>query len=580
MIHLVHVFMNNKFYMYSGLLFMVVMINLPLSVYLYMTSSSIFIEWEVFNMMTCSVEVIFLFDWMSCGFASTVCFISSMIMVYSSYYMADEVYVSRFVALVYLFVLSMLLLIYSPNILSVLLGWDGLGLVSYCLVIFYQTSKSAAAGMITVLTNRLGDIAILLSITWAVNLGGWNFMFLQLSLEGGSWMMALLTALLVFAAITKSAQIPFSAWLPAAMAAPTPVSALVHSSTLVTAGVYLLVRFHYTLGFNLYLLILAVFTIFMSGVAAVFETDLKKVIALSTLSQLGVMMVTLSSGMVDLAFFHLVSHAMFKSLLFLCAGGFIHSNISIQDIRLMGGGLGLYMPLTSVMFLGSSLSLCGFPFLAGFYSKDLIIECFYGMESNFLIFFVLILATLLTFMYSFRLLFYMYATPYGVGLNAHPEGGINMVGPMIFLFFISLVVGSYIVSNYHPPVFLMLPLVSKLFLMVVGGGLCLGISIYLVNSAPEYTTKGVDGVISYFITSMWFLAGLATSYFTPSLYVGKKFLKFLDQGWAEELGAQGLHKVGAKGSFYLDMWGLVGVKGYLFLFYGVVLVGLLYSLMG
>ena len=185
-----------------------------------------------------------------------------------------------------------------------------------------------------------------------------------------------LLCLVVLAAMTKRAQIPFSAWLPAAMAAPTPVSALVHSSTLVTAGVYLLIRFRPRLGGRVAeggLLVLARLTIFMAGLGANFETDLKKIIALSTLSQLGVIITILSLGWAELAFFHLLAHALFKALLFIRAGSIIHSVGDYQDIRVIGR-LVSYMPLRVIMINLANLALCGTPFLAGFYSKDLILE--------------------------------------------------------------------------------------------------------------------------------------------------------------------------------------------------------------
>jgi NADH-ubiquinone oxidoreductase chain 5 len=165
------------------------------------------------------------------------------------------------------------------------------------------------------------------------------------------------------------------------MAAPTPVSALVHSSTLVTAGVYLLIRFREVLGVSYRLFLLSVSTMFISGLGANFEIDIKRVVALSTLSQLGVIMMSLSLGLVDLAFFHLLTHALFKSLLFLCAGVYIHGAQDIQDVRGLGAA-SLSAPLTSLYFIGCSLALCGFPFLSGFYRRDLILELFIGLEIN------------------------------------------------------------------------------------------------------------------------------------------------------------------------------------------------------
>ena len=205
--------------------------------------------------------------------------------------------------------------------------------------------------------------------------------------------MLIISTLVILAAMTKSAQIPFSAWLPAAMAAPTPVSALVHSSTLVTAGVYLLIRFREVVN-NIYagklLLLLSGLTIFMAGVGANYEYDLKKIIALSTLSQLGLIMMILSMGYATLAYFHLLAHALFKALLFLCAGAIIHGIGDIQDIRCIGRLVG-QMPLTLSCLNVANFALCGLPFLAGFYSKDLILEVstlsLVNIVSFFLLFF-------------------------------------------------------------------------------------------------------------------------------------------------------------------------------------------------
>jgi len=227
--------------------------------------------------------------------------------------------------------------------------------------------------MVTILSNRVGDVAILLSISWLFNFGGWNFFYLQYIVKREGLMFIII--LIILAAITKRAQIPFSAWLPAAIAAPTPVSSLVHSSTLVTAGVYLLIRFSFMIYVNNFLLYVGVLTMFIAGASANFECDLKKIIALSTLRQLGLIIIVIGLGLRDLSFFHLITHAMFKSLLFLCAGVFIHSYGEIQDIRFISR-LIKGLPLSSFYFIVCSIALCGFPFLSGFYSKDLILELY------------------------------------------------------------------------------------------------------------------------------------------------------------------------------------------------------------
>ena len=249
--------------------------------------------------------------------------------------MFGDVFLSRFSWLVILFVVSIGLVIFIPNLVAILLGWDGLGLISFLLVIYYQNYKSLRAGMITILINRVGDVIILLRIGLFSYEGMWGILFFDCTGREG-----FIFFLILVAGMTKRAQIPFSRWLPAAMAAPTPVSALVHSSTLVTAGVFLLIRFYSYLSlfriFKSVLLLVATLTILIAGMAANLERDLKKIIALSTLRQLGVIIGALGMGMWELSLFHLYTHAMFKALLFLCAGAFIHRSQHRQDIRVVG----------------------------------------------------------------------------------------------------------------------------------------------------------------------------------------------------------------------------------------------------
>jgi NADH-ubiquinone oxidoreductase chain 5 len=221
--------------------------------------------------------------------------------------------------------------------------------------------------------------------------------------------MIIISFLVILAAMTKRAQIPFSSWLPAAIAAPTPVSALVHSSTLVTAGVYLLIRFNILFVDTLFrklLLLIGGLTIFIAGVGANFEFDLKKIIALSTLSQLGLKIRILAIGFPKLAFFHLLTHALFKALLFICAGAIIHNIKNRQDIRDIGA-LNIFIPLTSSCLNVANLALCGIPFLAGFYSKDLILEIVILSRINIFSFFLYFFSTGLTVCYSFRLTYYV-----------------------------------------------------------------------------------------------------------------------------------------------------------------------------
>lgn len=302
--------------------------------------------------------------------------------------------------MVILFILSILLLVLIPNVFILILGWDGLGLVSYCLVIFYQRTNSYNSGIITIIRNRVGDVILIIIIIFAINFNSFELASIKnFELIWGF--------LIIIAGLTKSAQIPFSAWLPAAIAAPTPVSALVHSSTLVTAGVYLLIRFDLLFNNNIFsnfLIKISLITIVISGINAFFENDLKKIIAFSTLRQLSIIILTLSLKLTNLAFFHLIVHAIFKSILFLCAGFVIHNLIGNQDIRFLSDFF-KFRPLIMRCIIIGIFSLIGFPFIGGFYSKDIIIEFFFLTIKSFIEIVLFIIGIIFTFLYNFRLFF-------------------------------------------------------------------------------------------------------------------------------------------------------------------------------
>nr|QCU46717.1 NADH dehydrogenase subunit 5 [Lucilia sericata]QCU46724.1 NADH dehydrogenase subunit 5 [Lucilia sericata] len=510
-----------------------------------MNDYSIFIEWEVVSMNSMNIVMTLLFDWMSLIFMSFVLMISSLVIFYSKEYMESDYKINRFIMLVLMFVTSMMLLIISPNLISILLGWDGLGLVSYCLVIYFQNVKSYNAGMLTALSNRIGDVALLLAIAWMLNYGSWNYIF-YLEVMKSNMEMMIVGGLVMLAAMTKSAQIPFSSWLPAAMAAPTPVSALVHSSTLVTAGVYLLIRFNILLSSSLLgnlLLLLSGLTMFMAGLGANYEFDLKKIIALSTLSQLGLMMSILSMGYYKLAFFHLLTHALFKALLFMCAGAIIHNMNNSQDIRLMGS-LSLMMPLTSSCFNVANLALCGMPFLAGFYSKDLILETVSLSYINMFSFFLYFFSTGLTVCYSFRLVYYtMTGDSNFSSLNMLNDEGWVMLKSMMGLLILSIFGGSMLSWLIFPtPMVVVLPSYLKLltlFVCIVGG-----IMGYMIsNVSLFFYNKALNNYnFSYFLGSMWFMPYISTyGIINYSLIVGNMVVKSFDQGWSEYFGGQQLY---------------------------------------
>jgi len=544
------------------ILFLFSLIRLIYGLNFYFSSEVIFLEWEVFFVSRIQIIITILLDWIRLTFIGFVILISSIVLIYRTRYIEGDKFIYRFIILVFLFVLSILLLIISPNLIRILLGWDGLGLVSYCLVIYYQNVKSANAGILTILSNRVGDVAILLRIAWLANFGTWNFYFLQLIYEKRDLYFVLI--IVILAGITKRAQIPFSAWLPAAIAAPTPVSALVHSSTLVTAGVYLLIRFHYLLTVNNFLFFIGTLTMFISGLGANFETDLKKIIALSTLSQLGVIIITLSLGFFELSFFHLLSHALFKSLLFLCAGVFIHRVRDIQDIRFLGG-LENGCPVSSFYFTACSLSLCGFPFISGFYSKDSILENFILLRDNFFILIVVIVGTIFTVTYSVRLGYYLFFKNLGVKRIIHIEEHDVMIFPITLLFVLAIRAGRFISWVYFPCYFIYLPSLFKMIILV-----CVFIFRIIIYENIYYVSFNRFSLFNkwvHYIGSMWFIPFLSTIFFIPILNLGKILIKFIDQGWVEYLGGQGFNKNASLISVKIDYFYLLNLKSYLLGFF-------------
>nr|QBM08413.1 NADH dehydrogenase subunit 5 [Magicicada neotredecim] len=525
---------KNKLNTYIFLILLIMsLMMLILSMNMIIFDHAVMMEWMIFTINSCNIYMTLIFDFMSTLFLSTVMFISSMVMLYSGVYMMSDKNINRFIYIIMMFVLSMMLLIISPNMVSILIGWDGLGLVSYCLVIYYQNLNSSNAGMLTALMNRIGDVMILLLIAWMMNFGSWNFMsFIN------KMMTSPMITLIIIAGFTKSAQIPFSSWLPAAMAAPTPVSALVHSSTLVTAGVYLIIRFsNLIMSFNLIqmFLMLSVLTMIMAGLAANFEFDLKKIIALSTLSQLGIMMSILMFGYPMLSFFHLIIHALFKASLFLCAGVLIHSLMNNQDIRMMGC-MTYNMPMTSMFMNIANLSLCGMPFMSGFYSKDLIMEMMCFSNINSLILLLMYIGIGLTSSYSARLTYFSMNMNFSYyNFSSQNELFNNMLKSIMVLSIYSILSGSmFSWIMFNNPASIILPIEGKVMAMVLSfSGLLIGYEMSMFSSTVKKFT-------SEFLNSMWFLKQLST-FHTQFFILKNSFMlqKSIDLGWGEKMGPQG-----------------------------------------
>lgn len=348
------------------------------------------------------IEISFMLDIFTRVFLLTVSLISLAVFTFSFRYMRPQKFFGRFHVLLITFVISIILLIISSNLIFTLVGWDGLGVSSYLLVIYYGSTKSYNAGMLTVMTNRFGDVLLLMRIGILLNIGSWSILLYKEFLYVDS----VLKILLITGSFTKRAQIPFRAWLPAAIAAPTPVSSLVHSSTLVTAGVYLIFRHFYEAGDtaeSFIVIFIGLSTITLASLSALNEKDIKKMVALSTLSQLGLIILSIGTGWVFIAFFHLVTHAFFKAIIFIRVGNIIHSRQLYQSIKNTGMIL-FSSPFNSSTIILARASLCGTPFTAAFFSKEPIIEInIYNNRTLGIITFTL-LSLIITLLYSSRLI--------------------------------------------------------------------------------------------------------------------------------------------------------------------------------
>nr|QQV69865.1 NADH dehydrogenase subunit 5 [Opisthoteuthis sp. JN-2021] len=545
---------------YSSFLFMWSLLMLFMFMFMSLNNFCYIMSWEVLSCMSVFMEFEMVFDWISCSFSSLVCLISGCVSIFSNSYMKDDINMSRFMSILMLFVLSMNFLIFIPSLVSLMLGWDGLGLVSFILVIYYQNSKSLSAGMLTVLMNRIGDCFILVSISMLVSLGHWNLLCIWEFNKLGMVMF-----FLVVAGMTKSAQIPFSSWLPAAMAAPTPVSALVHSSTLVTAGIFLIIRFYPSLvkfeGLFLLMMYIAIMTTVMSGICAIYEYDMKKIIALSTLSQLGVMMFSLSLMMPMLTLFHLYTHAMFKALLFVCSGHIIYCYSGNQDIRCISG-VSVKLPFTSMSMTIANMALCGFPFLSGFYSKDMIIEKMLESNMNIMMLLLSLLGICLTLFYSMRMSIKLIWS--GEMKNKYSniyDDDINMIIPMFVLGMGALFSGimfQYIFMQFNKEMFL--PMFYKMLVsMLISMSLLISMAMWVKNMDLKSFC-----FFSFFNMEMWFLS-IMMGY--PMLNMMKSIsnsnLKLVDMGWLEKVGGQGVFSTNKVMFKMVEHWMMLLVNMYM-----------------
>ena len=487
-------------------------------------SREYFLEWRALEWKRIRGGFLILVDQISLLFLRTVLIISRGVIFFRVEYIERDCLRNRFRALIIRFILAIGLLIIRPSLARLLMGWDGLGVTSYLLVSYYRRETSFNASILTALVNRVGDVALLLAISINVS----NILNYGITSSRSIIRIDLGVGLVLLARITKRAQVPFSAWLPAAMAAPTPVSALVHSSTLVTAGVYLLIRFNCLLeirGFRSILILMGGLTILMAGGSALLEIDIKKIIALSTLRQLGVIFFRLGLGFPIITFFHLLSHAYFKAILFMAAGALIHRINDYQNMRILSGGASSFPLLRRVILVGR-LRLCGVPFLSGFYSKDAVLEKFLMGDVRIALIIITLLATAFTVLYSMR---------FGISLflgvkKISRVGGVawekEIKLGMSLLIIPSIAGGWGLLGLTRSNYFIWLRQREKIliFFLVILRGLI----IYLSKNTLMFNKK-IKGLIG----QIWFLPIIIRPTLNLSSFKGGK-IRFLriDSGWA------------------------------------------------
>lgn len=526
----------------------------------------------------------FNFDSLTVSMLIPVLIVSSLVHVYSIGYMSHDPHNQRFFSYLSLFTFMMIILVTANNFLLMFVGWEGVGICSYLLVSFWFTRIAAnQSSMAAFLMNRVGDCFLtigIFTILWSFGNIDYYTVF-SLSPFFNDNIITIIGICLLIGAMAKSSQIGLHLWLPMAMEGPTPVSALIHAATMVTAGVYLLMRTSPIIEYSPTVLLLclwtgAITTVF-SSLIGLFQQDIKKVIAYSTMSQLGMMVIAIGLSSYNIALFHLVNHAFYKGLLFLGAGAVIHSVADNQDFRKYGG-LIAYLPLTYSVMLIASISLVAIPFMTGFYSKDFILESAYGQYylSSIIVYFIATIGAMFTTLYSVKVLYLTFLTnPNGSLINYKQgnttlvlqEGDIFMSMPLIILAIFSIFFG-YLTKDIfiglgsgffsdnslfiHPLHEIMLdtefavPILFKLLPLFFTITLSL-ISILFTEFYPKLLIKFKLSNIGYNIFSFFnqrFLIEFFYNKYISSiiLKLGGQTTKVMDKGSIELFGPYGLEK--------------------------------------